>query len=262
MRKNFVAAVLMGITALAMLTACEDKKEAEKSFFDREQISSVVIEDAVKGYYEDDLEIELGSNELSVFMSLVPELELRDGQSGQLNCLGGSYNIVCRNESGDAVYTFTVDSSHNLNMDDKYLWHNEAADEFFDKLENKYGLKTSENYSRNPGEGYFSVTDRIAKIDFSEYTETNFDEGVEYTLTEKEVEELKDGVSSAAFSSEQTANKDEYLYMIWTYDKWGSLIYQIVVRSDVVEINDRAVDYDSVKDWLKKIEDVSGYVRE
>ena len=263
MRKKFVAVALAGISALAILTACEIKTGPAKFDFDRTRIDSVIIEDSVKGYYEDDLRIELDVNELSQFMSMVPELELRDGQAGQGSGEGGAYNIVCMNEDGEALYTFTVDSSHNLNMEDKHLWHSEGLDKFFDELEDKYGLTTIENKNRKPGPEYFSLADNIAKIKFSEYTETNFDEGVDYTLTAKEVEELKNGISQATFLPEQWPKKEDYLYSFYTVDKWGSISYSITVISNhEVNINGRAVDYDSVKDWLHKIEEVSGYVRE
>lgn len=263
MRKKFVAVALAGISALAILTACEVKPGPAKFDFDRTQIDSVVIEDSVKGYYEDDLRIELDTSELSRFMSMVPELELRDGQAGQGSGEGGAYNIVCRNEGGVEQYTFTVDSSHNLNMEDKHLWHSEGLDKLFDELEDKYGLTTIENMKRKPGAEYFSLTDDIAKINFAEYTETNFDEGADYTLTAKEVEELKNGISQATFLSEQGPKKEDYLSRIYTVDKWGSISYSITVISDhEVNINGRAVDYDSVKDWLLKIEEVSGYVRD
>lgn len=130
---------------------------------------------------------ELEPDEIADFVALVPELEIRDGQSGQRLGYGGNYAFVCLDENGDALYTFVVDFSRNLNMEDKHLWHNDELVEFCNKLEDKYGLDVSENLDRNPGPEYFNLTDRIAKIHISEYTETNFDEGVEYTYTEEEV---------------------------------------------------------------------------
>lgn len=264
MKKKLVSAIAASLFLLILVCGCGDKKKTSAKFdFNREQIDSVIIEDSVKGYYEDELSIEMSVNELSVFMSIVPELEVRDGQSGQGSCCGSTYNVVCRNETGDALYTFTVDASHNLNMEDKHLWHNDALDQFFDDLEAKYGFKVTENRERTPGPGYFSLTDHIAKLEFSEYTETNFDEGVEYTCTAKEVEELRDGISHAALDEAPKPDTDKYLYRIYAFDKWGSTVYDIFVYEDfLVTINGRMVSYDSVKDWLLEMEKVSGYVRE
>ena len=176
---------------------------------------------------------------------------------------GGTYDIVCLDETGETLYTFSIDSSRNLNMEDAHLWHNDELVEYFKGLEDKYGLEPTENYDRNPGPKYFSLTDRIAQFEFDEFTETNFDEGIAYTYTAEEVAELRDGLSNAVISSDQTPSGEEYLYMISSFDKWGSFIYHIVVAPDnTVRINDRTVEYDSVKDWLMEMERVSGYVRE
>ena len=281
MKNKFVLTILASLFISSLTTACEAKHEEqapnrgqigsviqesqvtqERFVFNREQIDTVIIEDSVKGYYEDDLRIELNSSELSAFISLVPELELRDGQTGQGSNSGSSYNIVCMNEKGELLYTFTVDSAHNLNMEDMNLKKNDVLDGFLDKLEDKYGIKTVEDLKRNPGAGYFALTDRIAKMDFYEFTETNFDIGINYTLKEEEVEELKKGIANASLDRVKETAEEDYLYRITACDKWGSSIYFVTVTSgNEVDINGRAVEYDSIKEWLEQMERVSGYVR-
>ena len=246
------------VAASCTMVACN---HARTEFdFDRACITSVYIEDSVPGYYEDTLKIELDQKEVSIFMQIVPELQLKNGQSGQSNGIGSDYSIACYGENGSKLYKFDVDSSHNLNMEDSYLEHNTKLDEFLANLETTYGFLNYDNGERLPGPEFLKFTDNISKIKFVEHTETNFDDGVSYILKKDEVDRLKGGISKAVYSEGKELYDGDMMYRINAFDKWGSFVYSIFVTPEYdVYINGRPYEYDSIKDWLDEMEEVSGF---
>ncbi|MDC7295085.1 hypothetical protein NXH67_16355 [Butyrivibrio sp. DSM 10294] len=256
-KRFFITIIVMGVV-LFSLVACS---HARTSFdFERASIISVCIEDAVPGYYADTLKIELDQKEMSNLIQIVPELQLKKGQSGQSNGIGSDYSIVCYGENGSKLYKFDVDSSHNLNMEDSYLEHNTKLDEFLGNLETTYGFLNYDNGERLPGPEFLKFTDIISKIKFVEHTETNFDDGVSYILKKDEVDRLKGGISKAVYSEGKELYDGDMMYRINAFDKWGSFVYSIFVTPEYdVYINGRPYEYDSIKDWLDEMEEVSGF---
>ena len=252
--------IVLAILACTLIGCGLNKNASFK--FEREKIKNVYIEDAVKGYYTDELKIELTPNEIALFMQMVPNLEVKKGQSGYGSDRGGNYLIVCYDDNDEKLYEFNVDSGHSLNLEDCYLKATDDFDAFFDEIEVKYGITLKEARSRQPGPEFFSRTEYITKIEFNEHTANNFIKGVDYTFSKEEVEELKGGIAQARFIEGEPFDVNKTLYSIDMYDKWGSSVYCVSVSEDnEVRINSRAVDYDSIKEWLSKMEQTSGLER-
>jgi hypothetical protein len=250
---------LTGILFATQLLLVSCDKKVQGYDLDRENIATVCMEEAFPGKYSEDLWQELDTREMSVFLGMVPSLEYRNGITGQ----GFNYRMVCYDDNGNVVDEFMVDSSYNLNNKAGFnLYHNDDCKEFFKDLEAAHGISKEYIYDRAPGSEYFSKLPDVSKMNFYENTENNFIEGVDYTLKENEVEEVRELLGSAVFTG--NASKDiDCLYYVSMYDEFGSSLYTVAVTKDFdVYVDGDQVEYDSVKDFIEKIEKISGYSRE
>ena len=234
----------------------EDSEEETGYIFESEKIVTVLIEDPFPGEYEDDFSEELTQEELSIFLRMVPNLEYREGNTGQ----GHKFRLVCLDGDGAVVEEFMVDSSYNLNHGDQFnLYHDDESAWFLKNLADSHGYNWDYLKGRFPGSAFLDNLSKVSTINFNEITENNFIEGAEYTLGNVDAESVKLGLADAVFTG---GYEDDFtpIYVISMFDKYGSELYRVNVTPDKkVFFNNYPVEYDSVKEWLNQLETISGF---
>ena len=186
--------------------------------------TTVKIKDIVDHRFEEELNITLTDEEVSLLLQAIPAMEKKEEHFGGYLM----YAIDFLDKDGNLLTTLYVDN--DITIEDahgnSYL-RTGSFDHAMEQIESTYNLR-ERLYSAKPGSGYFSLMPQADHGVIYEITENNFIDGFEKDLEQPEISSIFDSLSSFTISEEQVENID-VKYILELYSADGGLYYKLLL---------------------------------
>lgn len=195
--------------------------------------------DAFEGRYEEPMSFALTEKETEELLEALAETTVVDPTGGST----AYYKLIFRNEDGEVLDEWMVDAAGRFstycgritdNKDDPDAVDPDSVLESWrTRMEAAHELSYEKVLSRKPGARYFDDLAQAKSADLSEITENNFIEGIEYDLSEDEMELIRGlaGKIQVKDGSRHTESDDLY-YRISIYDEGEAELHTIDVEKD------------------------------
>ena len=173
----------------------QESTEYEKTTIS--DVSKLQIVDTTSGIYAEDLHVDISDDYILRFQSVYENVTATD----ELSMREPLYSIELINADGSTADVWTIDEYRTIKTKDGMMLVREGeVDRLLTDIEEAYSLGY-DLLARQPGDGYFSVLTKVNTAEFKKFNQINMDIPVEYSLSAKLVDSLKQNWQDIDISS-------------------------------------------------------------
>ena len=161
-----------------------------------EDVVNIRITDVAENMYKEPLDISLSEEDVKLLISALNESkEKEDSFDGYLY-----YSLEMLDADGVVIEQLTIDTHYTAEFQNGLILERSGElDSVLENIETKYNI-TTDIWSRQPAEGYFSLFNLADHGSLDEITENNFIKGINHDISKEECLEIEKDLKEFEFS--------------------------------------------------------------